>query len=153
MTGRLEDIEETVGSPEDTFNKAKGLFSDIFDKYKDLEQLDKALKDLIQDLPREDTQTIKDQQDALQSQWEDLCKRAKACSSQLSDSVSNWQKYQGAVEQMVLWLDMAEPRLAPEASSCSSLDQVEKRLADMQDLKKGLQENAPLMDSILPFVP
>ena len=108
------------------------MFSEIFDKYKELEQLEKSLKELTQDIPREDTQTLKDQQDALQTQWEELCKRAKASSSQLADSVSNWQKYQGAVQQLVLWLDRAEPRLAPEASSCASLDEVEKRLADMQ---------------------
>ena len=108
------------------------MFSEIFDKYKDLEELEKALNDLIQDLPREDTQNVKDQHSGLQSQWEDLCKRAKACNAKLADSVSNWQKYQGAVEQMVLWLDMAEPRLEPEASSCSSLDQLENRLADVQ---------------------
>ena len=33
---------------------------------------------------------------------------------------------------MVLWLDTAEPRLEPEANTCASLAQVEKRVADVQ---------------------
>ena len=97
-----------------------------------MEQLDNALKELTKDLPREDTQHLKKHQDALQQQWEDLCKQAKESSTQLSEGVSNWQKYQGTMQQMVLWLDTAEPRLEPEANTCASLAQVEKRVADVQ---------------------
>ncbi|XP_072173674.1 nesprin-1-like [Diadema setosum] len=147
---RLDMVQAADGPPDQTFNTAKDVFSEIFDKYPNLESMEGMLQELVSPYPRSvGVLVLESDLASLQTQWEELCGRARALNAQLSDQVSEWNAYRRSVQQLVPWLDGAKERLDAESGQkFETLDNVCQHIASVEALEKELEENRPIMNSI-----
>ncbi|XP_070576380.1 nesprin-1-like [Ptychodera flava] len=148
MEKKFDAVTQAEGTPEEHFNKAKVMFSEIYDKYEDLENLEKDGKDLANGFKTKETSALKRDLSDLRSRWEDLCSKAKAQSTQLADNVTHWQLYQSSMQQLLPWLERMEAKVAEETTNCASPTEVQALSDEHDAVRKDIQENRQLMATI-----
>ncbi|XP_019623005.1 PREDICTED: nesprin-1-like [Branchiostoma belcheri] len=144
---KLAKVEHATDSPEVLFDKAKGICSEIFDKYEDLETLEKEGQNLIPDATDAETLAVKTKLQEAGKQWEMLCTRAKALNTKVKENVSHWQAYQGYLQQLLPWLEQAERSLRQQLPKSASSTQAEEHVRQQQVFSRDLEEHRSVLDA------
>jgi nesprin-1 len=135
---RLQKAMDPRISPEEQFNKAKFICSEIYDNHEALEDIEKLSRELTQNYRSRENAPIKSKLATMRKQWETLCGRAKEKNQSLSTNVTHWQVYQNKLQLLMPWMEGAQKYLNSEVAKCGSL-------AEAQDLyDKHQVRNLPL---------
>ncbi|CAH1263258.1 SYNE1, partial [Branchiostoma lanceolatum] len=146
---KLAKVEQATDSPEVLFDKAKGICTEIFDKYEDLEALEKEGQNLIPDATDAETLAVKTKLQEAGKQWEMLCTRAKALNTKVKENVGHWQAYQGYLQQLLPWLEQAERTLRQQLPKSASSTQAEEHVKQQQVFSRDLEEHRSILDAAM----
>ena len=119
----LKEIHQSEATPDQQFNQAKVVCSEIFDNHAKLEELESIGSELASGHRSRETAAVRSKLVNLRRSWENLCSQAKDHSTTLSSDVTHWNQYQHLVQQILPWLDAAERYLDEEVGKTSNAEE------------------------------
>ena len=119
----LKEIHQSEATPDQQFNQAKVVCSEIFDNHAKLEELETLGSELASGHRSRETAAVRSKLVNLRRSWENLCSQAKDHSTTLSSDVTHWNQYQHLVQQILPWLDAAERYLDEEVGKTSTSEE------------------------------
>ncbi|XP_064624000.1 muscle-specific protein 300 kDa-like isoform X3 [Lineus longissimus] len=145
---RLQKAMDPRISPEEQYNKAKVICSEIYDNHEALEDIEKLARELTQNYRSRENAPIKSKLATMRKQWETLCGRAKEKNQSLSTNVTHWQVYQNKLQLLMPWIEGAQKYLNSEVAKCGSLEDAQDLYDKHQAFLSERDENNDIFEKL-----